>query len=340
MPSSTGRKDAGGTVRGGRGKARPSERASAASPSELRSLVVAVDLSAISDRVLGRVALLPLAADARVTLVHVAPSSASAAERRRTMRAAKDALAQEADHLRKQLPATVLVESVARDGTAAAEITAVAEELSAQLVVMGRGGSRAVRDAFLGSTAERVIRAALRPVLAVRLSPRAAYARPAAAVDLDASASGVIAWILRVLGASGQRIEVIHALATPFEGRAYSGAAPEDVAERRAELRRAAADALAVSVAQGFAMVGGRPAPPKWTLHLQQGAPRTAVPAAVERGRVDILALGTRGASGLSQAFIGSVAGDLLRSLTCDVLMVPPAATRTAECRRNSDSDH
>jgi len=325
--SASGAKGARGAARRGSDKALPSARASEASPAGLRSLVVAVDLSAISDRVLGRVARLPLEPDARVTLVHVAPSSASASERRRTMRAAEDALAKEADHLRQTLPAAVRVECVVRDGTAAAGITAVAEAKSADLVVLGRGGSRAVRDAFLGSTAERVIRAARRPVLAVRLSPRAAYARPAAAVDLDASASGVIAWILRVLGASGRRIEVIHALATPFEGRAYSGAAPEDVAERSAELRRAAADALAVSVAQGFAMVEGRPAPPKWALHLQRGAPRTAVPAAAERARVDILALGTRGASGLSQAFIGSVAGDLLRSLSCDVLMVPPAAT-------------
>ena len=327
MSSEKGRKLAGGTVRGGRVKGLPSERPSAASPTGLRSLVVAVDLSAISDRVVGRVARLPLADDARVTLVHVAPSSASESERRRTMRAARDALTHEAEHLRQKLPATVRVECVARDGAAASEITAVAEEKSADLIVLGRGGSRAVRDAFLGSTAERVIRAARRPVLAVRLSPRTAYARPAAAVDLDASASGVIAWMLRVLGASGQRIEVIHALATPFEGRAYSGAAPEDVAERRAELRRAAADALAISVAQGFAMLEPPPASPKWTLHLRQGAPREAVPAAVERACVDILALGTRGASGLSQAFIGSVAGDLLRSLSCDVLMVPPAAS-------------
>lgn len=37
------------------------------------SLLVPVDLTAISDRVLGRVALLPLADGARVTLLHVVP---------------------------------------------------------------------------------------------------------------------------------------------------------------------------------------------------------------------------------------------------------------------------
>lgn len=323
MSSTSGNSGAGVTVRDRGAKARAAATASVG----IRSVVVPVDLSAISDRVLGRVARLPLAADARVTLVHVAPSSASASEGRRTMRAAGDALAHEAAHLRTALPATVRVECVVRDGGAAAEITAIAKEKSAELIVMGRGGSRALRDAFLGSTAERVIRAARRPVLAVRLSPRAAYARPAAAVDLDASVPRVIAWLLRVADGSAQRVEVIHALRTPFEGRAYSGAAPEDVAERRAELRRAAADALGVSVGQGFALRNGRSLPPRWALHLLQGAPRTAVPAAVERSRVDLLALGTRGPSGLSQAFVGSVAGDLLRTLSCDVLMVPPAAS-------------
>lgn len=40
-----------------------------------RSLLVPVDLTAISDRVLGRVALLPLADGTRVTLLHVVPKN-------------------------------------------------------------------------------------------------------------------------------------------------------------------------------------------------------------------------------------------------------------------------
>ena len=45
---------------------------------------------------------------------------------------------------------------------------------------------------------------------------------------------------------------------------------------------------------------------------------------AVEKRDVDLLVLGTHGYAGLAHAFIGTVAGDVLRAVTCDVLVVPP----------------
>src|SRR4029078_10126835 len=72
-----------------------------------RSLVVAVDLTAISDRVLARGALLPLTDGARLTLLHVVPESLPVPHRRRAQRDARKALAAEARHLAKSLPARV-----------------------------------------------------------------------------------------------------------------------------------------------------------------------------------------------------------------------------------------
>jgi nucleotide-binding universal stress UspA family protein len=48
------------------------------------------------------------------------------------------------------------------------------------------------------------------------------------------------------------------------------------------------------------------------------------VEKAVKKANTDLLVLGTRSNSGSAFVFLGTVAGDLLREVNCDVLVVPP----------------
>ena len=193
-----------------------------------RSLLVPVDLTAISDRVLGRVALLPLADGARVTLLHVVPKNLPVRAQERAERDARKSLGNEARHLAKALPKRVNVEPVVRVGNAAGEIAECATSTRAELIVMGRGGSHALRDIFLGSTAERVIRRGQLPVIAVRLAPRAAYSRPAVALDLDPGSADVLALMLRLIPPPRPRVAMIHAFDTPYQGWIYPSLSEDD----------------------------------------------------------------------------------------------------------------
>src|SRR5687768_5773656 len=83
-----------------------------------RSELVPVDLTPASDRVLGRLALLPLAADARVTLLHSIPGGPPSRDQRRAKRDARKALAGEARHLARSLPRTVRIDSIVEIGAA------------------------------------------------------------------------------------------------------------------------------------------------------------------------------------------------------------------------------
>jgi nucleotide-binding universal stress UspA family protein len=47
------------------------------------------------------------------------------------------------------------------------------------------------------------------------------------------------------------------------------------------------------------------------------------VERAVKKADSDLLVLGTHGYSGVAHAFLGTVAGDVLRAVACDVLVVP-----------------
>jgi nucleotide-binding universal stress UspA family protein len=284
---------------------------------------VAVDLTPSSDRVVGRLALLPLAQDARVTLLHVVPASLPPSDRRTAQREARRALEDEARHLRKSVSAHV--EPIVEVGAAARRIATRASAVKAELVLVGRGGRRAFREAFLGSTAERVIRQGKLPVLVVRLSPRAAYRRPALALDLDRAAHQVLALMLRVLPPPRPRVTILHAFDDPYRSAVYRGLSG-DAEEREAERQLQASHQLRKLVARSLARSKAAPRDlPVARTVVRHGPAQIVVENAVEKAGTDLLVLGTRGRTGVAHVLLGSVAGDVLRAVACDVLVVPPA---------------
>ncbi|PSQ42546.1 hypothetical protein BRD17_08615 [Halobacteriales archaeon SW_7_68_16] len=64
--------------------------------------------------------------------------------------------------------ADLAVRTAVRTGTPDVEITEYADEIAADLIVMGTHGRRGLSRLLLGSTTERVVRTATRPVLTVR----------------------------------------------------------------------------------------------------------------------------------------------------------------------------
>jgi nucleotide-binding universal stress UspA family protein len=61
----------------------------------------------------------------------------------------------------------VPVDSVLREGVPWEEITAVADEIDADMIVIGTHGRKGLARALLGSVAENVVRTATRPVLTI-----------------------------------------------------------------------------------------------------------------------------------------------------------------------------
>lgn len=85
-------------------------------PGPFRSLLVPIDHSPLSDRVLGRVARLPLAKDVRITLLHLASKDLPASLRRRAQTHAKATLEAETRYLAETLPRGPSVRSLVKVG--------------------------------------------------------------------------------------------------------------------------------------------------------------------------------------------------------------------------------
>lgn len=286
----------------------------------LRSVVIAIDVTAW-ERVIDRVATLPLASKAQLVLLHVVPEQLFERSRQRAARDARAILGEATARLVGRRPDVRASMSVLA-GRPAAAISSQASAHDADLIVVGRGSGRTVRDAILGSTAERVVRHANRPVLVVKGPVRGAYKRPVLALDVDEAARRVLRATMRLVPPPRPRVDVVHVYDVPFGGLAYPSLSSEQTEHRRyyEDKARRELERILVEASKDLAALELELSAPR----LRYGAARTLVPATVATLRADLVAMGTRGRTGLGYAFLGTVAGDVLREVPCDVLVVPP----------------
>lgn len=78
-----------------------------------------------------------------------------------------DAVKKAMSELKEQ---TGISKAVLREGEPASELLAIADEVSASMIVMGTHGRKGISHLLLGSVAERVVRQSKVPVLTIRCS--------------------------------------------------------------------------------------------------------------------------------------------------------------------------
>jgi len=139
-----------------------------------KTILVATDFSETSDRALDYAVDLAKLLDASITVMHAYelpvygfPDGALIATveiATRIMTAAQAALAQSCEVRANK---GVKLSPILRQGVAFEEVHSVAEEINADLIVIGTHGRKGLSRALLGSVAEKVIRTATRPVLTI-----------------------------------------------------------------------------------------------------------------------------------------------------------------------------
>lgn len=280
----------------------------------MERILVPTDFSERSDRGLRRATLLAKRFGASLHLLHVVdpdrPQRIVQAERE----AAAELLAEQARTLR-EVDGLESRSSVAL-GDPFSAIAAFAEEAEADLVVLGPHRTRPFQDMFVGTTAERTIRASRRPVLMALGVPAGEYRRILVATDLstgsaEAAEAPARLGLGRMAGISVVNILPADAGRILAGGSTGAGGADADPQEQQAS------QALARFV-EGLSY---RP--------LAQSARRetTSVAAAIRLEAhtigADLIVSGTSTRPGLERMFLGSVAAAILRTSDRDVLVVP-----------------
>jgi len=288
---------------------------------DVKTIVAALDLEAGSDVVLGRAIQLAREHGARLVATHVIETDAlshAAALSARGETNLKESLRRQAHAAISALlfeggPVSADVE--VSFGAPHTVITSMANERDADLVVIGPGKGHSLREKVLGSTADRIIRAAPAPVLVVRNRPTGAYRRVAGAVDFSPQSAAAVKDARRLAPAA--RFELVHAFSIPFTFEQAMLRAGTSRAEMDA-YRSAKADRARQDLWQFVRDVLGAQ---KIGTHFLEGEPGPALVRLAKSGDIDLLALGPNGRGVVLQTLLGSVTQRVLREAACDVLV-------------------
>jgi nucleotide-binding universal stress UspA family protein len=199
-------------------------------------------------------------------------------------------------------------------------ILRTAGSIRADLIVMGAHRKELLRDIFVGTTIERVIRTGPYPVLMVNCEAEQSYRNVLAAVDMsDASARAIRAG--KDLGLiEGARLTLVHGFLAIGAGlMSRADIRKEDIEKYVAEERLRAGGELAAFLRKEEPGLQG------WALRVRDGTPIEAISEAIKEIEPDLLLVGTQGRSGIPKLLLGSVAEEVLRCVGVDVLAVPPA---------------
>jgi nucleotide-binding universal stress UspA family protein len=272
-------------------------------------IVAATDLTARSERALGRALRLRNRFDAQLTVLHVVEEELPEAIAKRRVADAREVIATQ---LRSRVPGAsleaVTVEIVVGVGYAA--IIRRAIELEAGLTVLGSHRESPWRDLFLGSTIERVLRRGDTPILTVRDEPGSDYGRVLVAVDFSVYSRRALEFADRLVP-EGEFL-VLHAYDLPFAGF-LTDVHTRHINLLEGEIREQMAALLQV-------LPAGRRSNVISEVRLGEAVP--VVEAAAAEFRPDLLVVGTHGRTGVAHAILGSIAERLLRRPRCDVLAV------------------
>ena len=183
-----------------------------------------------------------------------------------------------------------------------------AHRQEADLIVLGQPAKGGLKELFIGTTTERVVRYSDLPVLVVKELVRGAYQRVLVAMDLSEGAIRALETAYRI--APEAEFLILHAWSAPLVDFGMSDFARESQRVRELVDRR---------TKEFLSQLAPRAAEPQF--ELIDSSPYVAIRNQISVFGPDILAMGTHGRSALKTAMIGSLAREFLAEAACDVLV-------------------
>lgn len=209
-------------------------------------------------------------------------------------------------------------------GIPSEQVLAAAAAEDAELIIVGTTGKSGLAHVLLGSTAERIIRTAPCPVLAVRMggsgaehttgspSRSASLDRILVPVDFSDCSLDALEYAVAVAQRAQAAVMLLHVMEPAAYGLDFT--VPHKVA--REHEREALTERLAGLVAALEA------ANVKSESLVRGGLPRDSILETARAWSADLIVMGTHGRRGLSHALYGSVVESVLRKSHCPILTV------------------
>lgn len=186
---------------------------------------------------------------------------------------------------------------------------------SSYLLVVGAHGLSWVRDAVLGTTAERLLGKCQSPILVVKRPPTSTYRNVLVGVDLSACSASALRAAIQL--AAQAHITVVHAFEVPFEGQLWRAGVTEAVMENL----RAKEKLKAIQAVRDVIDQAGSPAE-RIDYTVEHGHPLRLILARERMLSADLIVLCKRARSTAEAWLLGSVTRHVLADSDCDILVV------------------
>jgi nucleotide-binding universal stress UspA family protein len=199
-------------------------------------------------------------------------------------------------------------------GPPADAVVRKAQEVDADLILIGAGEQTLFERFSAGPAAEAILQRAAQPVLAVRPGgPTTLFQTILCPVDQSAASRRGLDNAVRLARAFGGALVVlgvvpeVSRLAAAVETGVLAGAVAEHVRRWRDEFER---------------FLGGEGPGVSWEKEVRQGVPHEEIVAAARDHQADLIVMGSTGRTGLARVLMGSVTRRVLHQLPCSLLTV------------------
>lgn len=215
-----------------------------------------------------------------------------------------------------------------RDGDPWREIVATAEQMPADLVVLGTHGRSGLDHLFLGSVAEKLIRRLPCPVFTVSHEEGRTWAAPGlinrilCATDFSEASGEALRLALALAEKHQAEMTFLHVVENLTEMSEAAARVLVDVESLRQDIDRRTRERLQ----EALAAAGATTARVETRVAVGSAYKEILKIAAVER--MDLIVIGAQGHSLLERMLSGSNAQHVIRAATCPVLTVRPTKVK------------
>ncbi len=283
-----------------------------------KRILVATDFSTRSDRALRRAIYLAKSLPASLSLVHVIDEDQPKRLVDTQVETTGQLLQEQVDGIR-EMDGIDCDWQVIRGGPGAALGTA-AQDLGADLLILGPHRQQTLKDVFFGTTAERTMRTSTAPILTAKGVPNGSYKHVLLAIDMSDCSSYAIA-VFNGLGIGrNAAISLVHVFdAAAATMMARTAVAREEISDYVNDEKRSASVAL-------LKFLENQPIDPG-NIHIvaEHGSVAATIATLAAQISADLIVVGTRGRNGAKKLFLGSVAEKIIGESECDTLAVPPS---------------
>ena len=280
----------------------------------MSSILLAIDIVSESDHALERAINLALSLTATLHIIHVCPPSSEKNMGSPSNQGVKDKLNSYVSS-NKKLTSLEHTITVKESREPFAEIIKLAEQVKAGLIVMGMHGKGKLRDMFVGTTIEKVIRKGNLPVLMVKHKPLGGYGNVLVGTDFSAGSSQALELAFKLAPKGNLNLLHLYFIPDTYIGDKISQYAG-DVIEttEKDKLEQFVNDSLAnlKRTAEGQ---------PDFHYRLAQGEAYTGLLREAAEKKAELVAIGAHSRPRLLPYKLGGTAHDILTNPPCDVLV-------------------